>query len=93
VVVLVEVVELDVDQVEVVELDADLDPVVVVQEDLVLHTLVHSVKVIAAVVVSVDLLVLVEDREVEEWEVVNGVDRVENLGLDTVVKYYLNKSC
>jgi hypothetical protein len=40
-----------------VELDADLDPVVVVQEDLVLHTLVHSVKVIAAVVVSVDLLV------------------------------------
>ena len=86
-----EVVELDVDQVEVVELDAD--PVVVVQEDLVLHTLVHSVKVIAAVVVSVDLLVLVEDREVEEWEVVNGVDRVENLGLDTVVKYYLNKSC
>lgn len=81
-----EVVELDVDQVEVVELDAD--PVVVVQEDLVLHTLVHSVKVIAAVVVSVDLLVLVE-----EWEVVNGVDRVENLGLDTVVKYYLNKSC
>jgi hypothetical protein len=86
VVVLVEVVELDVDQVEVVELDAD--PVVVVQEDLVLHTLVHSVKVIAAVVVSVDLLVLVE-----EWEVVNGVDRVENLGLDTVVKYYLNKSC
>ena len=86
-----EVVELDVDQVEVVELDAD--PVVVVHEDLVLHTLVHSVKVIAAVVVSVDLLVLVEDREVEEWEVVNGVDRVENLGLDTVVKYYLNKSC
>jgi hypothetical protein len=79
--------------VEVVELDVDLDPVVVVQEDLVLHTLVHSVKVIAAVVVSVDLLVLVEDREVEEWEVVNGVDRVENLGLDTVVKYYLNKSC
>lgn len=88
-----EVVELDVDQVEVVELDAD--PVVVVHEDLVLHTLVHSVKVIAAaaVVVSVDLLVMVEDREVEEWEVVNGVDRVENLGLDTVVKYYLNKSC
>jgi hypothetical protein len=86
VVVLVKVVELDVDQVEVVELDAD--PVVVVHEDLVLHTLVHSVKVIAAVVVSVDLLVLVE-----EWEVVNGVDRVENLGLDTVVKYYLNKSC
>jgi hypothetical protein len=88
---LVEVVELDVDLVEVVELDA----VVVVQEDLVLHTLVHSVKVIAAaaVAVSVDLLVLVEDREVEEWEVVNGVDRVENLGLDTVVKYYLNKSC
>ena len=84
---------MDVDQVEVVELDADLDPVVVVQEDLVLHTLVHSVKVIAAVVVSVDLLVLVEDREVEEREVVNGVDRVENLGLDTVVKYYLNKSC
>ena len=81
------------DQVEVVELDAD--PVVVVHEDLVLHTLVHSVKVIAAaaVVVSVDLLVMVEDREVEEWEVVNGVDRVENLGLDTVVKYYLNKSC
>jgi hypothetical protein len=82
-----------VDLVEVVELDADLDPVVVVQEDLVLHTLVHSVKVIAAVVVSVDLLVLVEDWEVEEGEVVNGVDRVENLGLDTVVKYYLNKSC
>ena len=73
---------------EVVDhLDVDLDSVVV-HADLVLHTLVHSVKVIAAaaVVVSVDL-------EVEEWEVVNGVGQVENVGLGTVVKYYLNKSC
>lgn len=85
-------VDLDVDPVEVVDLDLDVDLIpVVVHKDRVLHTLVHSVKVIAAaaVVVSVDLV----EVDLVEVEVVNGVDQVENGGLDTVVKYYLNKSC